>query len=62
VTPERIECCLDEEGVIDQPLEGKTLSIRQEVTPSLPLGIATYATTAQVRNLRWRPLPGAGSP
>ena len=62
VTPERIECCLDEEGVIDQPLEGKTLSIRQEVMPSLPLGIATYATTAQVRNLRWRPLPGAGSP
>jgi len=62
VTPERIECCLDEEGVIDQPLAGKSLSIRLEVTPSLPLGIATYATTAQVRNLRWRPLPGGTSP
>jgi hypothetical protein len=62
VTPERNECCLDEEGVIDQPLEGKTLSIRQEVAPSLPLGIATYATTAQVRNIRWRPLPGGASP
>jgi len=61
VTPERIECCLDEEGVIDQSLEGRSLSIRQEVTPSLPLGIATYATTAQVRNIRWRPLPAAPS-
>ncbi|MEI6240622.1 MAG: S46 family peptidase [Planctomycetia bacterium] len=62
VTPERIECCLDEEGVIDQPLEGRKLSIRQEVMPSLPLGIATYATTAQVRNIRWRPLPVGGAP
>ncbi len=61
VTPERIECCLDEEGVIDQPLEGKTLSIRAEVEPSMPLGIATYATTAQVRNIRWRPLPAGAS-
>ena len=57
VTPERVVCCLDEEGVIDQPLEGRKLSIRPEVTASLPLGVATYATTARVRNLRWRPLP-----
>jgi len=57
VTPERIECCLDEEGIIDQPLAGHRLSIREEVSPSLPLGISTYATTARVRNLRWRPLP-----
>jgi hypothetical protein len=61
VTPERIVCCLDEEGVIDQPLEGRKLSIRPEVTASLPLGIATYSTTARVRNIRWRPL-GAGAP
>ncbi len=56
VTPERVECCLDEEGIIDQPLEGHALSIREEVTPSLPLGISTYATTARIRNIRWRPL------
>ena len=62
VTPERIECCLDEEGVIDQPLAGRTLSIRPEVEPSLPLGIATYATTARVRDIRWRPLPQDSPP
>jgi hypothetical protein len=59
VSPERIECFLDDERVIDQPLEGRTISIRSEVVPSKPLGIATYATTALVRNIRWRPLPGA---
>ena len=57
VTPGRIECCLDEEGIIDQPLEGRTLSIRPEVAASQPLGIATYATTARIRSIRWRPLP-----
>jgi len=26
------------------------------VVASQPLGIATYATTAELRNIRWRPL------
>jgi hypothetical protein len=26
------------------------------VIPSQPLGIATYATTGEVRRIRWRPL------
>ena len=60
VRPERIECFIDDEKVIDQPLEGHRLSIRDEVLPSRPLGIATYATTALVKNIRWRPLPAAG--
>lgn len=57
VTPERIECFLDGEPIIDQPLDGHAVSIRAEVEPSRPLGIATYATTGEVRKLRWRPLP-----
>jgi hypothetical protein len=56
VTPARIECFLDGEPIIDQPLQGRTLSIRAEVEPSRPLGIATYATTGEVRKIRWRPL------
>ena len=56
VTPERIECFIDGEQVIDQPLAGRKLSIRDEVTLSLPLGIATYATTGRIKNIRWRPL------
>jgi hypothetical protein len=60
VSPERIDCFIDDEQVVDQPLADKKLSIRDEVSPSKPLGIATYATTALVKNIRWRPLPAAG--
>ena len=59
VTPERIVCFIDDEQVVDQPLEGRRISVRDEVIPSQPLGIATYATTALVRNIRWRELPPA---
>jgi hypothetical protein len=61
VTPERIECFIDDKQVVDQPLEGRRISIREEVRGSAPLGIATYATTALVKNIRWRPaVPQAG--
>ena len=45
--------------MVDQPLEGRRISVRNEVTPSQPLGIATYATTAELRNIRWRPVAEA---
>lgn len=62
VTPQRIECFLDGEPIIDQPLAGRQISIRPEVIASRPLGIACYATTAEVRGLRWRPIPEAPPP
>jgi len=58
VTKERIECFLDGERVVDQPRAGHTISIRESVEPSRPLGVATYATVAELRNLRWRPAAG----
>ena len=60
VSPDRIVCFIDDEQVVDQPLADRKLSIRNEVSPSKPLGIATYATTALVKNIRWRPLPATG--
>ena len=60
VTKERIECFLDGVRVVDQPRAGHTISIRDSVEPSRPLGVATYATTAELRNLRWRPVGGPG--
>jgi hypothetical protein len=56
VTPDRIACFLDDAQIVDQPLAGHALSVRDEVTASQPLGIATYATTAELRNIRWRPV------
>ena len=58
VTPERIECFLDGERVVDQPRAGHTISIRESVEPSRPLGVASYCTVAELRNLRWRPVDG----
>lgn len=56
VTKERIECFLDGERVVDQPRAGHTISIRESVEPSRPLGVASYCTVAELRNLRWRPV------
>jgi hypothetical protein len=56
VTPESIECSLDGKQIIEQPLADRVISVRQEVIPSQPLGLATYSTTAEIRGLRWRPI------
>jgi hypothetical protein len=57
VTPERIECFVDGDAIVEQDIENRRLSVRAEVIHSQPLGIATYATTGEVRGIRWRPLP-----
>lgn len=59
VSPQRITCLLDGETIIDQPLEGRRISVRHEIAASRPLGIATYSTTGEARDIRWRPLPQA---
>ena len=60
VMPERIECLLDGKTIIDQPLADRRVSVRLEVELSKPLGIATYATTGEVADIRWRPLAHDG--
>jgi hypothetical protein len=62
VTPRSIECFLDGEPIIEQDIVGRKVSIREEVAPSKPLGISTYATTGEVRNIRWRPIVAAAKP
>ena len=54
VTHERIECFIDDEQVVDQEVAGHRFSVRDEMVPAQPLGIATYATAASIRGLRWR--------
>jgi hypothetical protein len=56
VSPERIECLLDGKPIVDQPLDDHTVSVRSEVAASIPLGIATFSTAAEVRGISWRPL------
>lgn len=57
VTPEKIECWIDEEKVVDVETTGRRISMRPgEIELSQPFGIATWQTTAALRNLRWRGL------
>ena len=54
VTPARIEVWLDQRQIINQDLKGNRITIRMEMEPSTPLGIATWKTTGALRDIRLR--------
>lgn len=56
VTPNRIQVWLDSDPLIDVDITGKKISIRSEVDESVPLGVATWATTGALRNFKLRKL------
>ncbi len=59
VTDENISAWIDDKQVIDQDIEGKKISTRNEVDLSKPLGLSAWQTTAAVRNLQIRELDKA---
>jgi hypothetical protein len=52
VTPEKIEVWLDDRQIINQDLKGNRITIRIEMEPSRPLGIASWKTKAALRDIR----------
>lgn len=56
VTESEIECWLDDQRIIQQPLAGHEISIRPEVNRSRPLGICSFDTLAGLRKLEIRSL------
>jgi 3-keto-disaccharide hydrolase len=56
VTPGRIQAWLDGDSLLDVETKGKKISIRSEMDDSLPLGVATWATTGALRNFKIRKL------
>lgn len=56
VTPARIEAWLDDREIVNVELKNKRIDIRIEVEPSKPLGIASWRTTAALRDIRLRKL------
>jgi hypothetical protein len=52
VTEQTIEAWIDNEKVVDFTIGDNTLSIRPEVELSKPFGIASWRTTAAIRNIR----------
>jgi Domain of Unknown Function (DUF1080) len=56
VTPEKIDSWLDGKHIIEQDVKGNQISVRIEVEPSQPLGIASWRTKAGIRQVRLRRL------
>lgn len=58
VTPDRIEAWIDNKSIFAVETAEKTISMRAgDIEDCMPLGLATYETTAHVRNLVVRRLP-----
>jgi hypothetical protein len=57
VTTQRLEAWIDEDKVVNVPLAGKKISMRPgEIESAVPFGIASYDTTAVIRNFQIRTL------
>jgi len=56
VKDDAINAWIDGKQVVSQPLAGREISIRPEVSLSRPLGIATWRTTGALRDIRMRRL------
>ena len=57
VRADKIAAWIDGDKVFDVELEGRKISMRGgEIESSIPLGVATYQTTALVRNIRLKTL------
>ncbi|MEX0586359.1 MAG: DUF1080 domain-containing protein [Pirellulales bacterium] len=62
VTKSKIETWIDDEKIVNFTLGKHELSIRIEVDRSKPLGIATWQTTAALRNIEVERVTGPESP
>ena len=56
VTATNIQAWIDSDKMVDVTTTGKAISIRPEVEESKPLGIASWSTTAALRNIKMRRL------
>jgi len=57
VTPAKLEAWLDDKQIVDVKLKDKTISLRfGDIKKSIPLGLATYQTSAAYRAIKLRKL------
>ena len=60
VTDDKLEAWIDENQMVDLDLEGRKISLLPgDIELSVPIGIASYQTRAQYRNIVWRNLSAA---
>jgi hypothetical protein len=62
VTDDQIRAWIDEKIVINLALKGRVINLRSgEIKLSVPLGFASYKTTAGLRKLEYRILSNSGN-
>ncbi|MFO1053561.1 MAG: DUF1080 domain-containing protein [Planctomycetota bacterium] len=57
VRRDRLRAFVDGERIVDVSTLGRRIDVRAEVRPSIPFGIASFATRAAIRDLRIAMLP-----
>ncbi|MDB5356333.1 MAG: hypothetical protein JWN24_2786 [Phycisphaerales bacterium] len=62
VMPDKLQAWINEEKVVDVVTTGKKISTRREIDAGKPFGIASYQTSAALRDIRIRTLPAADAP
>lgn len=56
VTPDKIECWIDDDKLVDLVTTNRTISVRWEMSDIVPLGVATWQTTGAIRNVELKKL------
>ena len=60
VTDDRLEAWIDDDQMVDLSLAGKKISLLTgDIELSAPIGLASFQTRSQFRNIIWRNLPEA---
>lgn len=62
VTPGKIQAWVENEKIVDVSTVGKKIGVRDEISPSEPLGIATFQTQAEVRDIKLTKLDATTKP
>lgn len=57
VQPDAITVWMDDKKVVNQPLEGKRITLRNETLPCRPLGFCSFDTVAGLKNIQITKLP-----
>jgi len=58
VTDDKLEAWIDDNQMVDLELKDRKISLLPgDIELSVPIGIASYTTRAQYRNIQWRNLP-----
>jgi hypothetical protein len=51
VTADRLTAWVDKKQIVDVKISGKKIDVREEIAASKPLGIASFQTTAEIRDI-----------